>query len=325
LYPGRFGSVAVTNPPAPPRRLALVAAFAAVYVIWGSTYLAIRFAVADMPPFLMAAARWLVAGSALYAYRRFVARDAAPRAIHWRSALVVGALLVVCGNGVVSWAEQLVPSSITALLIAIVPVWIALYLWASTRARPHWRVAAGILVGLAGVAFLVAPQLRQGDGEVAGLAVLLVATVAWTAGSMYSRRAALPPSALLGASMEMLCGGALLALVGLARGEAPRVHLASVGEPAWIGFAFLVLFGSLVGYSCYVWLLQVARPELVATYAFVNPVVAVVLGTVIAGESLTRLTLVAAGLIVVAVAVVTTAPRRAAMEPAAVPAVADHG
>lgn len=291
----------------PPTRFAIAAAFASVYVIWGSTYLAIRLAVADMPPFLMAGARWLIAGVALYAWQRSRG-DGRPKLLHWRSAFIIGALLILGGNGVVSWAEQLVPSAFTALLIAIVPVWIALLMWASTGAKPTARVAVGIALGVAGVAFLVGPQAASG-GPILGVAFILGASLSWAAGSLYSRRAPLPTSALLGASMEMLAGGALLTLVGLARGETSRVHLASVSWQAWVSFAFLVLLGSIVAYTAYVWLLKVSRPELVATYAFVNPIVAVALGAAIAHEAFTTLTLVAAGLIVVAVAIVVTAPK----------------
>ena len=297
-----------------PSRAALVSAFLAVYVIWGSTYLAIRYAVFALPPFLMAGARWVVAGAALYAWRR-ARGDPRPGLLHWRSATIIGALLILGGNGGVSWAEQLVPSGLAALLVAIVPVWIAVFLWAGGGARPHARVALGIVLGLAGVAFLVGPQI--GGGALPGVLLILGATLSWATGSLYSRRAPLPESPLLGASMEMLCGGALLTLAGLARGEAPQVDLASVGWEAWVSLAFLVVFGSVVAYSAYVWLLKVSRPELVATYAFVNPIVAVALGAAIAHESFTTTTLLAAGLIVAAVAIVVTAPARAPAPPAA--------
>jgi drug/metabolite transporter (DMT)-like permease len=222
----------------------------------------------------------------------------------------VGALLVVGGNGLVSLAEESVESHLAALLIAIVPVHVALLTWGAGGGRPGWRVGAGIALGLAGVAALVVPGfLAAGSlGSAWGLAVVLLASFLWSVGSLWSRRARLPPSALLGASMEMIAGGAILAALGLARGEAPQLHLAAIGLRAWLSFAFLVVFGSVVAYSAYVWLLKVSRPELVATYAFVNPIVAVGLGVLLAGESVGPMTLLAAALIVAAVALVVTAP-----------------
>jgi drug/metabolite transporter (DMT)-like permease len=294
---------------AKPGTAALVAAFAAVYVIWGSTYLGIRFAVEAMPPFLMASARWIVAGVALYAWRR-AAGDARPLRLHWRSAAIIGGLLILGGNGLVSYAEQTVESHLAALLIAIVPVYIALLSWGMTGDRPAWRAMAGIALGLAGVGVLVLPGFFAGGAHVAawGLLIILLASFLWSAGSLYSRKAPLPESPLLGASMEMIMGGLLLALVGLATGEASRVDLAAVTPRAWIAVAFLTVFGSIVAYSAYVWLLQVSRPELVATYAFVNPIVAVALGVLLAGETVGATTLLAAVLIVAAVAIVVTAP-----------------
>jgi drug/metabolite transporter (DMT)-like permease len=290
-------------------RAKLVAAFAAVYVIWGSTYLAIRFAVADVPPFLMASSRWLLAGLVLHAWRR-AAGDARPTLAEWRNAAIVGALLIVGGNGLVSLAEQTVESHLAALLIAIVPVHIALLTWGSGGARPGWRVAVGIALGLAGVAALVAPGFVASGGAASGwgLAIILLASFLWSAGSLFARRAKLPASALLGAAMEMLAGGALLALLGLARGEASQLQVAAIGPRAWLSLGFLVVFGSIVAYSAYVWLLKVSRPELVATYAFVNPIVAVALGVLLAGEAVGPMTLVATALIVAAVALVVTAP-----------------
>jgi drug/metabolite transporter (DMT)-like permease len=268
----------------------------------------------------MASARWIVAGVALYLWRR-AAGDARPALVHWRSAAIVGGLLVLGGNGLVSYAEQTVESHLAALLVAIVPVYIALLSWGMTGARPGWRATVGIVLGLAGVAVLVLPGFfaTQGASVSAwGLLAVLLASFLWSAGSLYSRKAPLPSSPLLGASMEMIAGGILLALVGLARGEPARLDLAAVSARSWIAVAFLTVFGSVVAYSAYVWLLQVSRPELVATYAFVNPIVAVALGVVLAGERVGPATLLAAALIVAAVAIVVTspAPRRPAESPA---------
>lgn len=316
-------------PDARPTTLALVAAFAAVYLIWGSTYLGIRFAIETMPPFLMAGVRWILAGSLLYAWRR-AKGDGAPTLRNWGAAAVVGLLLIVGGNGTVSWAQQFVPSGFTALLIAVVPVWIALLEWLRRDGtRPTPRVWAGVLLGLAGVGLLVAPAVlgsadELGPSFLLGSGLILLASFSWANGSLWSRRAPLPASSLLGASMQMLAGGVALTLVGLAAGEASRVDLAGVSACSWLAWGFLVLFGSIVAYSAYVWLLKVTRAELVATYAFVNPVVAVILGVALAGETFSAATGLAAALIVVAVALVVTAPRpgaKAKPTPEAAPAV----
>lgn len=303
-------------------RLLLVGAFAAVYLVWGSTYYAIFVGLSGgLPPFLMAGSRWVLAGGLLYAWRR-AAGDEAPTRRQWRSAAVIGLLLIVGGNGVVSWAQQWVPSGFTALLIAVVPVWIALLEWARPGgARPAPRVWAGIALGLVGVGLLVWPALREGLADAAAVPVLLgslailLASFSWANGSLYSRRAVLPRSGLLGAGMQMVAGGVALTLLGLATGETARVDLARVPLASWLAYGFLVLFGSIVAYSAYLWLLKVTRPELVATYAFVNPIVAVVLGTLLAGETFTPLVGAAAALIVLAVAIVVTAPRPPAVPP----------
>ncbi|HUR67714.1 MAG TPA: EamA family transporter [Candidatus Thermoplasmatota archaeon] len=291
------------------RTLGIVAAFVAVYLIWGSTYLAIRFAVEDTPPFLMASARWLVAGAILFAWRK-AAGDALPTGHEARAAALVGVALILGGNGLVSWAEQWVPSAFAALLIAVVPAWIALLVWARTKERPGARVASGIALGFLGVVALFAPALVEGlRGDMAvavGIGAILVATVAWASGSLYSRSAPQPKSTLMGVAVQMLAGGAALAVAGLATGEATRVDLPAVSLRTWLSLGFLVFFGSIVAFSAYIWLLKQVPPSLVATYAFVNPVVAVALGALFAGERFTPLTLAASALIVVGVALVVT-------------------
>ncbi|HET6404199.1 MAG TPA: EamA family transporter [Candidatus Thermoplasmatota archaeon] len=295
------------------RTLMIVAAFAAVYVIWGSTYLAIRYAVEDMPPFLMAAGRWIIAGVILYAWRR-LAGDPAPTLRNWGAAAIVGTALILGGNGLVSWAEIWVPSSLAALIIAIVPLWFALLVWWREGTIPTARVWAGILLGLLGVALLFGPSIAESVGGSStmlwGTLAILGATISWAAGSVYSKKAPLPKSILLTASMQMIAGSAALALVGVSTGELARVDLASVELRAWLSFWFLVFLGSIVAFSAYVWLLQVVRTELVATYAFVNPIVAVVLGVVFAGEPFSTGTLIASALIVAGVALVVTGGRR---------------
>lgn len=293
--------------------LSVALAFLAVYVIWGSTYLAIRVAVESMPPFLMAGARWILAGGALYAWLRLRGAPK-PERVHWRSAAIIGALLLLGGNGLVSWAEQLVPSGITALMIGTVPVWFAIIAaLAPGGERPTVPVVIGIVLGLAGVAVLVGPSLVDGVGEVhvGGGVAILFACVFWASGSLYSRRAKLPSSTLLGAAMEMLAGGVILVIVGLVAGEAPRVDLPAVSARSWIAWLFLVTFGSIVAYASYVWLLKVQPPSRVATYAFVNPIVAVVLGWLVLDEVVTARTLAAAALIVASVAITVLASARA--------------
>jgi drug/metabolite transporter (DMT)-like permease len=292
-------------------RARVAAAFAAVYLVWGSTYLAILFALETLPPFLMAGTRFVVAGTAMYLWVR--ARGAPrPTAANWRATAVVGAFLLLGGNGGVVWAEQRVASGLTALLVATVPLWMVLLEWRGGGARPTGRVWAGIVVGFAGLGILVGPAELLGGGaaDPAGAAVLVLASILWAAGSVYSRRAPLPESPLLGTGMEMLAGGALLLAAGTLAGEWGRVELAAVSARSALALLYLILFGSLVGFTAYVWLLRHVEVAKVSTYAYVNPVVAVLLGWALAGEALTARTGAAAAVIVAAVAVITGARRQ---------------
>ena len=296
---------------AAPRLAAVLAAFAAVYLIWGSTYLAIRFAIETLPPFLMAGTRFVVAGGLLYAFAR--ARGLArPSLRQWRAAAVVGGLLLVGGNGGVVWSEQYVPSGLVALVVATEPLWVALFDWARRGgARPTRSAVFGMLCGFAGVAVLVGPT-GAGGGHVAWLpaVVVLLAAGSWALGSIYSLRAPLPPSPLVATGAEMLAGGALLLVAGLARGEAAAFDPTAVSLRSLLGLGYLIVFGSLVAFSAYVFLLRVASPSKASTYAFVNPVIAVVLGWLLAGEPLTPRVGVAAALVVAAVVLVTAGKRR---------------
>ncbi len=271
-----------------PARARLVAGFAAVYVLWGSTYLAIRFAVESFPPFVMAGTRHLTAGLLLFAFLR--ARGVAlPERRHWKSAAIIGALLLLGGNGFVSWAEQRVPSGLAALIVASVPIWMAIVQGVLRRRRPPAAVLAGLLIGLAGLVLLVLPG-RFGGGEHVdplGAAALVFAALSWVIGSLYSRRAALPRSTLLAIAIEMIAGGAILWIAGLIFGEGARIHIANVSLRSVLSLAYLIVFGSLIGFSAYIWLLKVSTPARVTTYAYVNPVVAVLLGWAFAGEVLT--------------------------------------
>lgn len=282
--------------------LGIALALLTVYLVWGATYLGIQWAIETMPPLLMGGARWLIAGAVLYTVTRWRSGER-PTLANWRAASVVGALLIVGGNGAVNLAEQYIPSGLTALIIASVPLWIVVFEWARGGPRPRWPVALGVAVGLAGVALLVGPTSLGGAVHPVGAALVVFATISWAFGSLWSRTAPLPRDHLLGASMQMLAGGALMTVLGLARGEAAAVDLAGISTRSLLAFAFLVVFGSIVAYSAYVWLLQVAPAPKVATYAFVNPVVAVALGWALNSERVTAGTVVAGAFILVAVAI----------------------
>jgi drug/metabolite transporter (DMT)-like permease len=295
-----------------PPRSKVIMAFAAVYVVWGSTYLAIRFGVETIPPFMMAGMRFICAGLLLYGWARL---RGAPRPSwkEWRSAAVIGVLLLFVANGGVTWAEQRVPSGIAALLAATVPLWIVVLDWAvHGAARPRPGVVVGLMVGFAGVLMLIGPDQLLGHNrlDMAGIAVLLIAAVSWATGSLYSRRAALPSSPLLTTSMEMLSGAAALFLLSALSGEFERFEPASVSTRSWLSVGYLTLFGSIIGFSAYVWLLRVAHASRVATYAYVNPVIAIFLGWSMAGEAFTLHMLLAAAVIILAVVLIITSQSR---------------
>jgi drug/metabolite transporter (DMT)-like permease len=297
--------------------LSIWAAMIAVYIVWGSTYLAIRFAIETMPPFLMAATRFLVAGVILYTFRR-MRGDTAPTRIEWRSAAIVGTLLLVGGNGLVVWAEQFVESGIAALLVGSAPLWMVLLdalrpgqshlARRSADRRQSFLTTAGVVIGFLGIGLLVSPSSLTGiAGEVnpLGAGVLTLACFFWAAGSLYNRGAKLPSSPLLGTGMEMLAGGAGLLLLGTLTGEWGRVDLASISTRSLLGLGYLIFFGSLVGFASYTWLLRVAPTALVSTYAYVNPLVAILLGNLLAQEPITPRVLIATAVILSAVAVIT--------------------
>jgi drug/metabolite transporter (DMT)-like permease len=298
-------SVSVAERPATTAQL--VAAFAAVYVIWGSTYLGIRFAVETLPPFSMAGLRFLTAGAMLYGWARLRGAEK-PTAPQWKAAAVVGALLLLGGNGLVSWAEQYVASGVAALLVTSTPLWMVLLDWARPGGvRPRPGVFIGLALGFVGVVVLVGPgAFAEGEGgvDVLGALAVLGAALSWAVGSLYSRTAPRPASTLQGVGMQMLAGGAMLLAVGLALGE--RVEPAAVSARSWLALAYLVVFGALVGYTAYVWLLRHTTAAKASTYAYVNPVIAVLLGAWLADEALDARVGVAGALIVGAVALITT-------------------
>ena len=281
---------------------AVVAALATIYLVWGSTYLAIRVTDRTMPPLLMSSVRFLIAGTALYA---FASRGRArPTLRQWGSAAIVGAALLLIGNGGVAWAETRLESGLAALMVAIIPLWVALMDRAFFGRRLSPVAIAGLVVGFAGVALLVRPG---GGGDVVAMLALVGTTAAWAGGSLYARGAALPESPLLSASMQMLAAAVFLGVAGLASGEATGIHADTFSTKPLIAFVYLVVVGSLIAFSAYAWLLKNVRISIVSTYAFVNPVVAVALGTVFLNETIGWTTMIAGAAIVVAVISIVTA------------------
>jgi drug/metabolite transporter (DMT)-like permease len=286
---------------------AVVAALATIYLVWGSTYLAIRVTDRTMPPLLMSSVRFLIAGTALYA---FASRGRArPTLRQWGSAAIVGAALLLIGNGGVAWAETRLESGLAALMVAIIPLWVALMDRAFFGRRLSPVAIAGLVVGFAGVALLVRPG---GGGDVVAMLALVGTTAAWAGGSLYARGAALPESPLLSASMQMLAAAVFLGVAGLVSGEASGIHADTFSTKPLIAFVYLVVVGSLIAFSAYAWLLKNVRISIVSTYAFVNPVVAVALGTVFLNETIGWTTVIAGAAIVVAVVSIVTAraPRK---------------
>ena len=293
---------------AAPARSMLILAFTALYLVWGSTYLAIRVAVETLPPFLMAGTRFVIAGALLYAFMRWRGVEA-PGKLHWRNSAISGILLLLGGNGLVVWAELYVSSGLAALIVAVVPLWIALLDWARPSGeRPSLKNMIGIAVGFAGVILLVTGKSDGSNGHathIGGVIALVSACILWAAGSLFMKYNARPSSALLGVGMQMLCGGASQLLVGLLRGEMAQTDFTQFSGKSIAAFIYLVAVGSWIGFSAYIWLLQVCNPSLVATYAYVNPVVAVFLGWWLLDEHLSSQTILAAAVIVVGVCVIT--------------------
>ena len=296
----------------PAFRTKLIAAFAALYLVWGSTYLAISIAIETLPGFLMASVRFLIAGGALYAYARLRGGAPRPTGAQWRAATVVGALLLLGGNGGVVWAEARVPSGLASLIVAIVPLWMVLLAWARPGGeRPSLGVATGLLLGTLGLGVLVGPGALTGHGAVdtLGTLALLGSGLSWAAGSVYSQRAPAPASPLLATGMQMLAGGVLLGALAAVTGQT-AVNADAVTLRSVLAVLYLIVFGSLVGFTAYIWLLRVASPARVATYAYVNPIVAVLLGWAVLGEPLTARTWAAAAVIVAGVAIITISKGR---------------
>ena len=298
-----------------PPRLLIIMAFAAIYLLWGSAYLATRFAVQTITPFVMTSIRSLAAGGILFVWARLRGAPRPTRA-NWLASLVVGSMLFVGGMGASAWALQFVPSGLAAVLIGTSPLWMVVldWLWLGAE-RPTRMVVLGLLLGIAGIVLFVGPESLTtiSDGQSAGtkrtlgMAVLLSSAVSWSAGSIYSRRARLPDMPFLAAGMQMLMGGMILLIIAGVTGEFGRFHLARITSRSLLSLGYLIVFGAIVGFSAYFWLLQVSTPARVATFAYVNPVVALLLGWGLGDEPLTERTLVACAVIVVGVALITNA------------------
>lgn len=285
-------------------------AFAAVYVVWGSTYLAIQIGIESFPPLLLAGFRHLCAGLILYPILRWKT-GIRPTAEHWKAAIVTGFLLLFVGNGGVSWAEQTVPSGVAALLVATVSLWLVILDWLRPGGiRPVARVVIGILLGFCGLVLLVGPAHFGGSGRVdpGGAGILVVASLGWAIGSLYSKHGGMPSSPMLSVAMQGLAGGVVLLLVGLFTGEFHGLHFAAITMRSWLALGYLIVFGSGIGFTAYIYILQKSTAARVGTYAFVNPVVALFLGWLIAGEAVSLRTVLAAGVILTAVILVITAP-----------------
>lgn len=292
----------------------VIAAFAAVYVVWGSTYLAISYAVQTIPPFLMGGTRFLVSGVMLYLWAR-ARRTERPTGRHWWDAFVAGVLMLCAGNGAVAWAEARVPSGLAALIVAVVPLWMVLLDWIRPGGtRPSALTIIGVIVGLAGLAILVGPiDMESKTGvDTIGAIVLILGSLAWAAGSLYARYGSHPDSNALSTAMQMIGGGGVLVLTSGSTQELNGFSLSQVSAVSWIGWIYLVTFGSLVGFTAYGYLLKAVSPAKASTYAYVNPIVAVVLGWLVAHEPITRSMLIGAAVILGAVAMITISHTRTA-------------
>jgi drug/metabolite transporter (DMT)-like permease len=290
-------------------RVKIAIAFCAIYLIWGSTFLATRYAVKTIPPFLVSGSRFFIAGVVLFFFARTRSRERITAGM-WASATAMGTLFFVICHGGLSWAAQHVPSGISALLMASVSMWTAVIeIVTRSRTRPGLRVMISLLVGFAGVTLLVVkPELLAGShvGSL-GATVALIGAFSWALGTVLAKKVPLPKSTILSAGMQMMCGGGLLLVAAILSGQAAGWSPDRISSQGFIAMAFLTLIGSLVGFTCYIWLLDHCPPTQVATYAYVNPIIALILGSVIAGEQLTERSLIASVIVVGSVASIITA------------------
>lgn len=288
------------------KSLFIVLALISVYLFWGGTYLGMKFAIDTMPPFLMAGIRFSIAGWILYIIYR-IKGEKRPSLEEWKNAGIVGALLLLGGNGVIAWAEQQVPSSIASVIIATVPLWITVFSYFGGGKKPTLGSSIGIMLGLCGIAVLVwnSNEASVQTTNIWAMLAIIMAAISWSAGSIYSRKAKLPSAPLLSTGVQMITGGALLLLFAVFHGDFQGFDILKVSYRSWIAFGYLVVFGSLIGYTAYIWLFKNAEPEIASTYAYVNPVVAVFLGWLLAGEQIGANASFAAVIIIVAIIMIT--------------------
>jgi drug/metabolite transporter (DMT)-like permease len=309
-----------------PSTAAVVVALGLVYVLWGSTYLAIAVMIETMPPLLAAGVRYATAGTlmlgALAAHarlRRGGEPAERPTRAQWRSALIIGTLLLLGGNGGVVLSELLIPSGIAAVLVATVPIWLAVFDAVLTRRRPSALVIGGLVAGIVGVAVLLVPVDSDEGLDPVGVGLVVFAAISWAAGSLYAQRAPLPRSGLLGTGMEMLAGGLVLVLAGSLLGEIGRTDVSAFSTRSIVAIVYLVIFGSIVAFTAYTWLLAHVPVSTVGTYAYVNPMVAIALGAILLSEPITLRTLIAAAIIIGAVVAMVSGRPREAEEPGPAP------
>jgi drug/metabolite transporter (DMT)-like permease len=297
-----------TTPRSRPASWKILLAFAIIYFVWGSTYLAIRVGVREMPPFLMAGLRFTAAGLALYGWMRLTG-VANPSWIEWRGATTLGALMFLMDYACLFWAEQRVPSGVAAVILAAIPVCITLLEIVFLRTqRLTVRLSLGLLVGIVGVVVLMDPSSSLGEAPLdrRGAIALLVACSGWSIGTIVSRRIVLPESKPMSAAAQMLSGGVQLLILAAVSGEFARFRAQDISGVAWFSLIYLIIAGSIVGYTAYVWLLHYESPTKVGTYAYVNPVVAVIIGAGLGGEVIGRRTMLGTALILVSVVAITT-------------------
>ena len=317
-----------------PSRTALLAGFAAIYLIWGSTYLAIRIAVSSIPPFLMAGIRFLVAGIIIATFIGLT-RGFRATAKQWKDNAIVGAFLCLGGNGLVSWGEQKVPSGIATLIISVGPVFVVLADWAvhafyrdgQRGTQPRALTFVGLALGIAGLLVLVGPDvLAHGTGELDPWSVvaLLGATTSWSVGMVYMRYLTKPAEPFTASGIQMLCGSGWLILTSLLAGEFSNIHVDAITRQSLAAWGYLVVFGSLIGFSTFTWLMKHSTPARVSTYAYVNPVVAVFLGWLIAHETVSPRIFLAAGIIIAGVAIITVTKNKPPAVAAAAPVAAQE-
>ena len=280
----------------------LALAFFTTYVVWGSTYLAIRYAVQTIPPLVAVAIRHTLAGSILLAWA--LARGYRPKREHWVAAFIVGLLYFALGHGLLHWAEKSIASGAAALLMATEPMFIMVVGWAMGQLRPHWLSGLGFVAGLAGVGILIGPDLRAHGSSAIGLMAALISSLAWSVGVVVSTKVKLPTDAVARTAMPLLCGAGVLWIAAITSGEWRAFHASEVSTKSWSGLAFLIVFGSVIAFTAYTWLLQQCSPALVATHTYANPIVAVLLGWLLAGEVLSPRIILASAVILAAIVLI---------------------